>query len=190
VQRDAGNPNDSRSKLRQRSLLLFCRARKTESLMASRRNAEDRQNDKADRKQGRQNRGNHPPGSCPPASSPAGFQNTWITRGLKTDLMFTAIIQKKDCADRNCSRSPRKERPPGALIGRKAISRKVTAPRTFEKILEKPPRVGPRGSSFFISHKHGVVLHRWSYFAITALIVTFLEPTFCALKPSSVMSHK
>ena len=85
--------------------------------------------------------------------------------------VYPRFIQKKDCADRNLLPQPTQGTPSRCAHCRKAISRKVPAPRTFEKILEKPPRVGPRGPRFFIFHKHGGILHSWISFAITALIV-------------------
>ena len=50
-------------------------------------------------------------------------------------------------------RRPGEERPPGALIGREAVCRKVAAARSFEEIREKPSESLPGGpaSSFSTS---------------------------------------
>ena len=87
-------------------------------------------------------------------------------------------------------RRPGKKPCPGPLIGREAVSRKVAAPRGLKQVGRKPLNVTPLGAVFYIFHKHGGILHSWISFAITALIVTFSEPTFCALKPSSVRAAK
>ena len=66
---------------------------------------------------------------------------------------------------------PGKKSCPGSLVCRQAVSRKVPPPRGFEQVGRKPLNVTPLGAVFYIFHEHGGVLHSWSSFAITALIV-------------------
>ena len=58
---------------------------------------------------------------------------------------------------------------PGALVRCETVSRKIPTPRGLEEIRRKPLDVTPLGAVFSIFHKHGGILHSWSYFAITAL---------------------
>jgi hypothetical protein len=60
---------------------------------------------------------------------------------------------------------------PDALVRCETVSRKIPTPRGLEEIGRKPLNVTPLEPTFLIFPKHGGILHSWSSFAITALIV-------------------
>jgi hypothetical protein len=76
---------------------------------------------------------------------------------------------------KTCRRRQGQKPCPGALIGREAVSGKVSAPRGLEEIGRKPLNVTPLATVFLIFHKHGGILHSWISFAITVLIATAMS---------------
>jgi hypothetical protein len=65
---------------------------------------------------------------------------------------------------------------PGPLICRKAVSRKVPAPRGLDQVGRKPLDVTALEPTFLIFHKHGGILHSWSSFAITGVMRVYKDP--------------
>jgi hypothetical protein len=83
-------------------------------------------------------------------------------------IRFQGRRKRKTARIETRGRRPCEECPPGALIGREAVPRKIPPSRSFEKVGQEPSRVASKGPGFYIFHKHGGILHSWSSFAITA----------------------